>query len=102
MAVSSNYYTFDKPKHLDLFQPTFSWRITPNDDGTFAIRLKSSQPALFTRLELSETDARFSDNFFFMPAKTDVNVTLIPKKPLTLEEVHRQIRVHSLYDSYAH
>ena len=102
VSVSSNYYTFDKPKHLDLFQPTFSWRITPNGDGTFAIRLKSSQPALFTRLELSETDARFSDNFFFMPAKTDVNLTLIPKTPLTLQEVQQQFRVHSLYDSYAH
>ena len=37
-----------------------------------------------------------------MPAKTDVNLTLIPKTPLTLQEVQQQFRVHSLYDSYAH
>ena len=101
IPVSFNYCTFDRPKHLDLRRPTSCREVTQNNDTAFDIQVKTSRPTLFTHLELAETDARFSDNFFFLPANATVNLTVAPKKQLTLEEVQRQ-QTHSLHDSYAH
>lgn len=99
-TVSSNLVLFAKPKHMDLEDPRIATKAQALKDGTFRIALKALKPALYTWLELSGTDARFTDNFIHLrPGKT-VEVGLAPTKALTLEQVRNQLRVRSLVDTY--
>ncbi|HQL09510.1 MAG TPA: glycoside hydrolase family 2 protein, partial [Lentisphaeria bacterium] len=100
--VSANFQTFVKPKHLELLDPQIHVDVAAGDqDGEFTIFLNANYPALFVRLQIAGVDAQFSDNFFALDGSRERRVTVRPKEPLRLEELHKKLLVRSLVDSYA-
>lgn len=61
-------------------------------------------PALWVWLELSIADARFSDNFFHLPAGQGVEILAWSAtrsgKPLSSRQFAQRLRVRSLVDTY--
>lgn len=100
VVLSRNLTLFARPKHLDLRRPEVTTEVSATEDGGFAIRLASDVPALWTRLELADTDARFSDNFLHLDGRTEQIVICRPKDPLGLAQVRERLRVESLADTY--
>lgn len=100
--IGSGTVQFVPFKHLRLENPELSATIREEEDR-FVITLSSKAFAPFVALDLSEDDAVFSDNYFPLSAGFDREVFL-PKarisRPLSLEEVQKQLTYCSLYDSY--
>ena len=71
-TVSDNQVLLARPKHMDLERPTISTQVRALSGGAFAVRMKADKPALWTWLELGNTDARYSDNFFALMPGTAV------------------------------
>ena len=100
--VSANFQTFAKPKHLELLDPQIHVDVAAGkQDGEFTVFLNANYPALFVRLQIAGVDAQFSDNFFALDGSRERRVTVWPKEPLSLEELHQKLQVRSLVDSYA-
>ena len=79
-TVSDNQVLFARPKHMDLERPTISTQVRALSGGAFAVRMKADKPALWTWLELGNTDARYSDNFFALVPGTAKEVTVNPPR----------------------
>ena len=71
-----------------------------NGDGSFTLELAANAVALWTWLELTETDAVFSDSFFSLCPGTTSTIRIEPRKPMTLAQVEAQLVVKSLVDTY--
>ena len=97
--VSTNFVTFARPKHLELCQPDIKTDIG-QAAGKVVITLTSKTPALWTWLELIDTDARFSDNFFHLRPEKPVKITITTPEPLTPAQIKKNLRVRSLIDTY--
>ena len=81
-TVSTNFVTFARPKHLELCQPDIKAEISLAEGNT-VVTLTSKAPALWTWLELTGTDARFSDNFFHLRPDKPVKITITTQEPLS-------------------
>jgi len=90
-VVSSNLVMMSRPKHFYLIPPTIS-QVIDSDGDTHHITLRSNVPALYVWLD--KPDARFSDNFFHLPAGKSVTVTMTAPDTAGLV-------VKSLTDTYA-
>jgi beta-mannosidase len=99
-TVSDNLVLLARPKHMDLERPTISTQVRALSGGAFAVRMKADKPALWTWLELGNTDARYSDNFFALMPGTAVEVTVQSVKAMGLAAFRKQLRVRSLVDTY--
>ncbi len=75
-TVSTNFVTFARPKHLELCNPDIKTEIG-QAGGNIVVTLTAKAPALWTWLELSDADARFSDNFFHLRPEKPVKITII-------------------------
>jgi beta-mannosidase len=95
--ASSNLVTFARPKHLELAKNP-GIRVTVNKQGHLTLR--SDKPALWTWLELTGVDARFSNNFFHLRPGRSVKVTVTTARPLAPSELRRRLVVRSLADTY--
>ena len=98
--VSADLVTFARPKHLELADPEIKVAVSRAEAGAFRIRLTAARPALWTWLELSGADARFSDSFFHLQPGKLVAVVVNPSRALSPAEFRRQLRVLSLKDTY--
>lgn len=98
--VSANYQTFARPKHLELRDPALTVEVTQTGENQFAATVTAAHPALYVRLELSEADAWFGDNFLALAGHESRTISIAPWQPLTLEQVRDQLRVSSLVDTY--
>jgi beta-mannosidase len=99
-AYSRNLVLFGRPKQMDLLVPAFERDLSDNGDGSFALKLATDAVALWTWLELSESDAVFSDSFFSLCPGTERTIRIEPRKPMTLAEIKAQLVVKSLVDTY--
>lgn len=99
-TVSTNLVTFARPKHLELRQPNIRTTIKTNKDGAYTVTLKTKKPALWTWLELSETDAKYSDNFVHLLPNHPVTITVTPTQKITAKQMNDQLVVRSLIDTY--
>lgn len=97
--LSRNLVLFARPKHLQLRAPAIAATVAAAGDGAFAITLAARHPALWTRLELDDEDARFSDNWLHLDGGAPVTVECRPKRTLTLEDIRTKLRVESLIDA---
>lgn len=97
---SAGTLLFVKPKHFKFIDPCIKASVT-EEESCFIIALKSEAFAKSVELELKETDCRFSDNYFDLPAGYTKSV-LVDKSGLSCklkaEEVKKQLRIRSLYD----
>lgn len=96
-VLSRNLTCFARPKHLLLTRPSITTTVQADGDA-FAITLRADRPALWTRLELRDTDVRFSDNFFHLDGQETITVRCVPGQPLSLTEVQARLMVSSLVD----
>ena len=99
-SVSSDVVTFSRPKHLELADPGIKLAVSRAEAGGFRVALTAARPALWTWLELSAADARFSDNFFHLRPGRSAEVIVEPSRALSLAAFRRELRVMSLKDTY--
>jgi len=98
-TVSTNLVTFARPKHLELCNPDIKTDIG-QADGNIVVTLTAKSPALWTWLEVTDADARFSDNFFHLRPEKPVKITITSPAPLTPDQIKKNLRVRSLFDTY--
>ncbi len=97
-VVSRNLVFWARPKHLDLVPPGITTEVKAAGAGRYDITLRSRHPALWTRLELCDVDARFSDNFIHLDGREERTITVTPVRTLTLGEVRKRLKVMALQD----
>jgi beta-mannosidase len=98
--VSRNFVTFVRPKHLELSDPRIMRKVTAAGAGRFTVTLTARRPALWAWLELSDTDATFSDNWICLQPGKPVTVEVRSVHSLKLQAFIRQLKIRSLYDTY--
>jgi len=99
--LSRNLVTFSRPKRLKLQDPGIRTRVLDNRDGTFRVRLSARRPALWCWLELTDSDARWSDNFVHLEPGRPVEITVTPTRPIQRGSLLRQLLVRSLVDTWS-
>jgi beta-mannosidase len=97
--VSMGLMPFAPNKHLALGDPGLTISIGETDGG-ITIQIAAKQTARFVWLELAESDAVFSDNYFDLPAGRTATVALSPSKGWTAARVRKALKVRSLVDSF--
>jgi beta-mannosidase len=100
-VVSTDFASFARPKHLELVDPEIQADIHQSKDGTTAVALTARKPALWAWLDLKNTDASFSDNYFHLQAGKPVTTKIYTREKIFLAEIKEQIQVRSLFDTYS-
>lgn len=98
--ISTNHCTMTVPKYLELEQPNFDLAIEELEENKFKLTISTDKPAIMVRLEMSDSDAQFSDNFFTMYAGQIRTIIAEPWEKLSLEQFSQQVKIKSLIDSY--
>ena len=99
-TVSDNFVSFARPKHIELADPAITADVAPAADGAFVVQLAARRPALWTWLELADSDAAMSDNFIHIRPGTAAEIIVRPEHSLTALQVREQLIVRSLADTY--
>ena len=99
-SVSADVATFSRPKHLELAEPEIKVAVSRAEAGGFRVGLTAARPALWAWLELSGSDAQFSDNFFHLRPGRPVEILVEPARALSLAAFRRELRVMNLKDTY--
>jgi beta-mannosidase len=97
--ISSNLVLMARPKHLELEPPGISATAEPSGKA-FTVTLNCKSPALWTWLELEDTDATFSDNFVHLAPGRPVRIEVVPAETTNLADFQKQLKVRSLTDTY--
>jgi beta-mannosidase len=96
--ISDNLISFAKPKHLNLSNnPNISSSIK-SKGKLYVVSLQSDVPVLWCWLELSNIDARLSDNFINLRPGKIVKITINPEYDLTLKKIENQLVIRSVVD----
>jgi beta-mannosidase len=68
--------------------------------GEMEIKMTAHSLARFVELKIAGKDVVFSDNYFDLPAGATVTVTGKIPGGMTLAQVRKALKVHSLFDSF--
>ncbi len=98
--VSTNFASLVKPKHLGLRKPDIEVRINRKEKGNAVLTLTVKAPALWVWLDVENSDARFSDNFFHIMPGKPFEVTMQNYEHLSLAKIRKPLRIRSLIDTY--
>jgi len=98
--VAQNLVMFSRPKHLQLSDPQVQLKVRERASG-FEVKLSARRAALWCWLDLSRTDARFSDNFFHLRPGRAVRIVVEPQRALSLAAFERQLAVRHLLTTHA-
>jgi len=98
--ISRNLGFFAKPKYWKLQDPELDLRIHDSEEGP-VIELEAKTCAPWTRLELSEGEGVFSDNFLHLVPGKPTQVTLQSEEPLSAEELKARLTVTPIRDCWA-
>ena len=96
---SQSVILFARPKKIDWADPRLEATVAKDGDA-FTVTVAAGSPALWTWLELSGTDCRFSDNFFHLRPGAPRTVSARPATPISLADFRSQLKVRSLRDTY--
>jgi beta-mannosidase len=96
-VVSRNMLIFNQPKALKLPEPDITAEVS-GSDRHYTVTLNSKTPALWVWADVTDTEARYSDNFVHLkPGETQViEVTL--DQPMSQPEFKQLLKVRSIYD----
>jgi beta-galactosidase/beta-glucuronidase len=96
-VVSRNTLIFNQPKALKLPEPDITAEVS-GSDRHYTVTLNSKTPALWVWADVTDTEARYSDNFVHLkPGETQViEVTL--DQPMSQPEFKQLLKVRSIYD----
>jgi len=92
---------FSPIKHLSLVDPQINLELSIEHEQLI-IDMAAASLALYVEVSLGKVDAIFSDNYFSLPAHQPQRVTCPLPAGWTLERVKNELRIRSVYDSYAH
>ncbi|MCJ7839866.1 glycoside hydrolase family 2 protein [Lederbergia sp. NSJ-179] len=101
-VISEGTTLFVKAKHFDFQDPEIMTEIYESEDA-FTIEVSCNSFAKFVELDLTNNDAIFSDNIFDLTAGAEKKVAIKKENlssPLTLEELKKQLKVRSLFDTF--
>lgn len=99
-VISEGTLCFVKYKHFDFANPNLKTKVF-DDNGTLKVTVSADQFAKFVRLDLSNTDVVFSDNYFDLIGGEEKTVTIKrANKEINLQELTEQLTVTSLFDTY--
>lgn len=95
---------FAPMKHLILEQPDVSYEVTEQEEK-FVISLKAERLASFVELDFADSDAIFSDNYFYISGKEIKTVELLKTDIRGAEikdanELADKLHIRSLRDTY--
>ena len=99
-TVSDNLVLFTAPKDIKLADPQIKPAVQKTRDG-FLVTLLATKPALWAWVSLDEADARYSDNFVHLAPSVPQKILVHPSRPISEREFARQLRVQSLFHTYA-
>jgi beta-mannosidase len=99
-AVSSNFTTFARPKHLVLKKPGVRTVVKPMQNGFFKVTLRAQKPALWVWPDLPGVSCSYSDRFFHLLDGKSKTVIIKPHTKMSLEQVEKRLIVSSLIDTY--
>lgn len=99
-VISEGTVCFVKYKHFSFEKPDIKTKIW-NDNGRLKVTVSAEHFAKFVRLDLKETDAVFSDNYFDLVGGEEKTVSILrAEQTLTTETLKKQLTVTSLFDTY--
>jgi len=98
--ISHNLGFFAKPKYWQLKSPGIKHEVIDGSERP-EIHLTAEACAPWTRLELTETDVVFSDNFLHLVPGRTTRVKVESKAPLSADAVRDQLRITPLRDCWA-
>ncbi len=87
-------------KHLALADPAVTVNLQ-SQDGELIVELTAHSLAALVEVSLNGTDAVFSDNYFNLPAGRSMQISCPMPDGWTLSQAQKEIRVFSVFDSYA-
>jgi len=88
-------------KHLSLTDPNITVNMH-NAGDKLILEVTSRSLALLVEVALAGSDVLFSDNYFNLPAGRTIQLTCPMPAGWTLERAKKELRIRSVYDSYAH
>ena len=103
-VLSDSTLLFVRDKHYEFMSPQINMSVEEHDDR-FGITMNALNYARYIELSLQDSDAVFSDNYFDLPAGEEKTVEVLKSDMsanISGAEFENQLRVRSLYDTYAH
>jgi beta-mannosidase len=99
-TVSENLVLLALPRELKLPDPKLVTSVGESEKG-FLVTIKSGKPALWTWLELENTDAKYADNFIHLLPDKPQTIRVQPEQSLSKDNFVKELRVRSLFDTYS-
>ena len=99
-VVSENLVLFARPKHLDLEAADIVAEVEQQSPTSFRVTLTAQKPALWTWLQLEDTDVTYSDNFVHLQPGQDRRIELKTPEQIEARDIEQRLKVHSLIDTY--
>ncbi|MFW5894171.1 MAG: glycoside hydrolase family 2 protein [Verrucomicrobiota bacterium] len=100
--MSDNLVLFSRPKRLDLQNPHLEYELQQTGEQAFTATLSATKPALWAWLETTgDADITLSNNFVHIRPGRPVQIQVRGGQPMTEEQLRRELRPRSLFDTYA-
>ena len=100
-VVGRNLVLFSRPKHLELAtDPGIEWIVT-KQKSVFQVELTAKAPALWTRIETGDIEARLSDNFVHLRPGAPRTIIVEPATDVRQDQLTEQLSVSSLVSTFA-
>ena len=99
--VSRQTAYFAPSKHLELKEPEISAQVKVENE-TAHITLTAASLSRLVELTFEGEEAVFSDNYFDLPAKRSISVTVPIPAGWEETEIQSALKIRSVYDTYAH
>lgn len=99
-VISEGTLCFVKYKHFNFVNPNLKTKVF-EDNGTLKITVSAEHFAKFVRLNLTKSDAVFTDNYFDLIGGEEKTITIKrADNDINLKELTEQLTVTSLFDTY--
>jgi beta-mannosidase len=99
--VSRQTAYFAPSKHLELKEPEINAQVKVENE-TAHITLTAASLSRLVELTFEGEEAVFSDNYFDLPAKRSISVTVPIPAGWEETEIQSALKIRSVYDTYAH
>ena len=99
--VSRQTAYFAPCKHLELKEPEISAQVKVENE-TAHITLTAASLSRLVELTFEGEETVFSDNYFDLPAKRSISVTVPAPAGWEETEIQSALKIRSVYDTYAH
>jgi beta-mannosidase len=96
-VVSQNMLIFNQPKALKLPEPQID--VVVSGSGTrHTVTLNAKTPALWVWVDVTDTEATYSDNFIHLKPGADRVIEVTPDRPISEAEFTHLLNVRSVWD----